>query len=122
MYAGCPSLVMTLWEINDRTSSELIKNFYAYLAQGKAKDEALRLAKLDYLNNSDNINSNPYYWAGYINFGNHEPLKVEQKSEKNYLANFRRGILILLLIGFVIFFKIFVMDKFSLSLSYAKSH
>jgi CHAT domain-containing protein len=74
LYAGCPSLVMTLWEINDRTGSKLMQNFYTYLSQGKSKDEALRLSKLDYLSISDDLQANPYYWAGYINFGNHEPI------------------------------------------------
>lgn len=74
MYAGCPSLVMTLWEINDRTGSKLMQNFYKYLSQGKSKDEALRLSKLDYLSTSDDMQANPYYWAGYINFGNHDPI------------------------------------------------
>jgi CHAT domain-containing protein len=86
IYAGCPSLVMTLWEINDKSGSDLMKSFYKYLSEGKAKDEALRLAKLDYITNSGEMDANPYYWAGYINFGNHEPLKLEEKSKTSQIA------------------------------------
>lgn len=86
MYAGCPSLVMTLWEINDRSGSELMKSFYGYLSVGKSKDEALRLAKLDYINNSGEVKANPYYWAGYINFGNHEPLLMKKNTNNTKLA------------------------------------
>jgi CHAT domain-containing protein len=86
MYAGCPSLVMTLWEIDDKSGSELMKSFYGYLSDGKAKDEALRLAKLDYINNSNNLKSNPYYWAGYINFGNQQPLLLKHNSSNNVLT------------------------------------
>jgi CHAT domain-containing protein len=86
MYAGCPSLVMTLWEINDKSGSELMKSFYGYLSEGKAKDEALRLAKIDYISNSDNLKANPYYWAGYINFGNHQPLLLKQNSNNSVLT------------------------------------
>jgi CHAT domain-containing protein len=78
MYAGCSSLVMTLWEINDKSGSELMKSFYSYLSKGKPKDEALRFAKLDYINKSGDKKSNPYYWAGYINFGNHKPLLLKK--------------------------------------------
>lgn len=86
MYAGCPSLVMTLWEINDKSGSDLMKSFYKYLSEGKAKDEALQLAKLDYITNSGEMDANPYYWAGYINFGNHKALQLEVKSKTSQLA------------------------------------
>jgi len=86
MYAGCPSLVMTLWEIDDKSGSELMKSFYGYLSDGKAKDEALRLAKLDYINSSNNLKSNPYFWAGYINFGNHQPLLLKHNRSNNVLT------------------------------------
>jgi CHAT domain-containing protein len=90
MYAGCPSLIMTMWEINDKSGSGLMKNFYEYLSKGKAKDEALQQSKLDYLKNADNIKSNPYYWAGYINFGNHEALfeKPTKANSINYYSAF----------------------------------
>jgi CHAT domain-containing protein len=82
MYAGCPSIVMTLWEVDDKSGSELMKSFYTYLSNGKSKDEALRLAKLDYINSSGEKKANPYYWAGYINFGNKEP--IQMKNPKNH--------------------------------------
>ena len=84
MYAGCPSLVMTLWEINDHTGSKLMKNFYKYLSEGKSKDEALRLSKLDYISTADDLQANPYYWAGYINFGNHEPVITLTSKDSKY--------------------------------------
>ncbi|MFH0866460.1 MAG: CHAT domain-containing protein, partial [Bacteroidota bacterium] len=99
MYAGCPSLVMTLWEINDQSGAEMMKGFYSYLSDGKPKDEALRLAKLDYLNSSDKIRTNPYYWAGYINFGNHNALQI-QANTINKVYVFIGGISALLFISF----------------------
>ena len=33
---------------------------------GKAKDEALRLAKLDYLKTADHLTAHPYFWGGVI--------------------------------------------------------
>ena len=84
LYAGCPSIVMTMWEINDKTGSELMKNFYKYIAEGKSKDEALRLSKIDYINSADNVNASPYYWAGYINYGNNSPLFTPSDKNNNY--------------------------------------
>ncbi len=76
MYAGAPSLVMTLWPINDKATSMLIKDFYEYLCQGKPKDEALRLAKLDYIRQADDIAAHPFFWASFINVGNNSPLSL----------------------------------------------
>jgi CHAT domain-containing protein/Tfp pilus assembly protein PilF len=103
MYAGCPSLVMTLWEIDDKSGAELMKSFYGYLSDGKAKDEALRLAKLDYINSSDKLKTNPYYWAGYINFGNNQPLQLKHNDNTNLFATIFifAGGLVFLLVSFL---------------------
>lgn len=70
-YAGASSIAHSLWKVNDNTSSRVMENFYEYLAQGKKKDEALRLAKLDFLHkNMDTNLKHPYYWAGIIVSGN----------------------------------------------------
>lgn len=74
IYAGVPSIVMTLWSVDDKASSDLVVDFYRYLSQGKNKDQALRLAKLNYLKNADPLKSHPYYWAGYVDIGNTKPL------------------------------------------------
>lgn len=73
-YAGCESVIMTLWAVDDNPSSELIKKFYYYFTKGKSKTEALRFAKLNYLEHSKNIKAHPYFWAGYINIGDASPL------------------------------------------------
>lgn len=67
--AGCPGIIMTLWPINDFSGSELMKSFYSYLGESKTKDEALRLAKLDYITKSDPTKTHPYFWAGYVSLG-----------------------------------------------------
>ena len=84
-YAGIPSIVMTLWDVEDRTSSQLMTHFYRYLGQYKDKDEALRSAKLDYLQKAQGIESYPVFWAGYVLYGdsNHLP---EPGTNWNYLA------------------------------------
>jgi len=34
-YAGCPSLVISLWKIDDRTSAQVMRGFYHYLSDGE---------------------------------------------------------------------------------------
>jgi CHAT domain-containing protein len=69
IYAGCPSIVMSLWEIEDRSGAEIIKNFYSELSKGKETDHSLRLAKLKFLENADPLTSHPYFWAGFVTIG-----------------------------------------------------
>ncbi len=73
-YAGCPSIVMTLWQVSDKSSSELMTGFYKYLKKGKSKQEAMRLAKIDYLDASDDLTSNPYFWSGFVVLGDSSPI------------------------------------------------
>lgn len=69
-YAGAQSLSINLWPIRDQTASEISSEFYSSLNQGKNKAEALRDARLHYLNHS---NSDPYLWGAFIMYGNIEP-------------------------------------------------
>jgi Uncharacterized protein conserved in bacteria len=74
-FAGIPSIAMTLWSVNDNSSFSLMKNFYHNLSKNYNKDDAMRNAKLEYINNTDIIHSHPYYWAGYVLVGDNSHLK-----------------------------------------------
>jgi len=76
-YAGCPSLVMSLWSIDEKVSSEIIARFYEHLADGLPKHEALRQAKLDHLAKADGDLSLPYYWAGLVLVGDVNPVNLD---------------------------------------------
>jgi CHAT domain-containing protein len=73
-YAGCPSIIMTLWQVSDQSSSELMTSFYKYLKKGKSKQESMRLAKLKYLESADDLTSNPYFWSGFVVVGDGNPI------------------------------------------------
>jgi len=94
-YAGVPSVVMTLWSVEDNSSAELMELFYKHLTEGLPKDEALRQAKLDYLKQSDQLTSFPYYWAGYVNFGDNAPLEISKNKYLNYILILSALVLIL---------------------------
>ncbi|MBX2876664.1 MAG: CHAT domain-containing protein, partial [Saprospiraceae bacterium] len=74
-YAGAQSLVTSLWNVNDQSGQELMVEFYRQLETGLPKDEALREAKLAYLQNApDNARTHPKYWAAFVPIGNMEPI------------------------------------------------
>ncbi|MFH0895994.1 MAG: CHAT domain-containing tetratricopeptide repeat protein [Bacteroidota bacterium] len=70
LYAGCSSVVMTLWSVEDNSSAQLMDYFYSNLSKGETKDLALQQAKLNYIRNVDPVKAHPYFWAGYVNIGN----------------------------------------------------
>ncbi|MEZ5105758.1 MAG: CHAT domain-containing tetratricopeptide repeat protein [Draconibacterium sp.] len=74
LYAGCPSIVMSLWEVEDASGTEIMSLFYKNLKKGKKKDEALRAAKLEYLKSANSRRAHPHYWLGFVNIGDNTPL------------------------------------------------
>ena len=83
IYSGVPSIVMTLWEIDDKSGSDIMTNFYSYLKEGQTKDIALQNAKLEYLRTASQLRSHPYFWSAYVNIGNTKPL--EKNNQNLYL-------------------------------------
>jgi len=79
MYAGCPSLVLSLWEVEDLASANLMEYFYMGLKRGLSKARALQYAKLRYLRESDMLHSHPYFWSGYVVTGNHGPVYYSRR-------------------------------------------
>jgi CHAT domain-containing protein len=76
-YSGAASIVTTLWSIDDGASAEIMVSFYRYLKKRLPKDEALRNAKLDYLNRKKNTNlSHPLFWAAFTPVGDMSPVKT----------------------------------------------
>lgn len=79
-YAGCPSIVMSLWQIDEQTSSGIVEGFYGYLSKGYSKNDALRRAKLDYLDGHSGDLVVPYYWSGLVLVGDVSPIGKEAGS------------------------------------------
>lgn len=63
--AGVPSVVTSLWDIDDQASRRLLVNFHTALAEGKDASVALREAQLALLHSRDTSLSSPASWAGY---------------------------------------------------------
>ena len=75
-YAGAESVVMSHWRVDDQASSTIMQSFYKYLAAGKQKDEALRLAKLDYLETAPATAQHPFHWNNFVVLGDVSSLEV----------------------------------------------
>lgn len=67
LYAGTPRVVVSLWQVADRSTAELMVRFYEHLTQGMDKTESLRQAKLELL--EEGRLAHPYYWAPFILIG-----------------------------------------------------
>jgi CHAT domain-containing protein/Flp pilus assembly protein TadD len=65
MYAGARRVVVSLWNVNDAATSELMVKFYQKMLQGGQKPAtALREAQLEMWNSGQW--QSPYYWAAFI--------------------------------------------------------
>src|SRR5262249_28588236 len=64
LYAGAPRVVASLWQIDDRTSAELMKRFYeGLLTRGERPAAALRAAQIAVWR-TKGLDA-PYYWAAF---------------------------------------------------------
>jgi CHAT domain-containing protein len=103
MKIGIPTVLTTLWQVNDQSSSHLIQNFYTQINQTN-KAAALQQAKLDYLNNASAFQAHPYFWSGYVLMGNTKALNLETKNNV-FLWYLVPGLSLLFLIGLYFFIK-----------------
>ncbi|MBI4467771.1 MAG: CHAT domain-containing protein [Acidobacteria bacterium] len=69
MYAGAPSVLVSLWNVRDSSTAELMKSFYRHLRTGKSKADALREAKRDMIRSGRPLHRFPYFWAPFVLVG-----------------------------------------------------
>ena len=78
--------------------------FYEELADHKSKDEALRQAKLKFLNEDKHrAFAHPNYWAGFVMIGNTNPVEVASST------NLTIPLVLLLATGFMLWVLRFVL-------------
>lgn len=75
LFAGTKNVVMSLWTVNDNSTARLMENFYNHHSDNKDVAMSLTLAKRNYLQNADEIFSDPYYWGAWVTVG---PLEEKQ--------------------------------------------
>ncbi len=65
--AGAESQLLSLWPVSDRSTRDLMIDYYKLLTQGEGRGGALRQAQLRMLRGSRH--PHPYYWASFIQSG-----------------------------------------------------
>jgi CHAT domain-containing protein len=65
MYAGAPRVLVSLWNVDDEGTSELMSRFYKKMLQeGQKPSAALRAAQIEML--QETKWKSPYYWAAFV--------------------------------------------------------
>jgi CHAT domain-containing protein/tetratricopeptide (TPR) repeat protein len=68
LYAGTPSVVVSLWKVLDTSTADLMVRFYRQLKDGGlSKTEALQRAQLEMIRRG--VFAHPHYWAPFILVG-----------------------------------------------------
>lgn len=70
--AGAQSQLMSLWQVSDRRTADLMQQYYERLRQGEGRSEALRQVQLKALENP--ADRHPYYWAAFFLSGQWTPM------------------------------------------------
>ncbi|MEN8220780.1 MAG: CHAT domain-containing protein [Pseudomonadota bacterium] len=70
MYAGTPAVSVSLWTVNSQATQQLNQSFFTQLKKKRHLAEALRQAKIAMIEGEvEDIYSHPYFWAGFVVFG-----------------------------------------------------
>ncbi|WP_271765695.1 CHAT domain-containing protein [Aquimarina algiphila] len=98
-YAGTKSLLLTNWEVSDKTTPDVMKYFYINLKAGMNKGKALQQAKLEYLAKADINRTAPFYWGAFYLVGDASPMHFENNTLVYWAMGL--GVLgIIILVGF----------------------
>ena len=79
-YAGSKSNILSLWKVDEKTNSMIIKDFYTFLSDGESTSAALRKAKLKFLRESKASLRSPFYWSGLILNGPSQKIALESRN------------------------------------------
>lgn len=87
-YAGCRSVLMSLWEVAECPSTRTIMgDFFNNLADSLPRDEAIAKAKRDFLNQLRLEKgyaidqTHPYYWSELVMIGDNSPLPIAKPQQ-----------------------------------------
>ncbi|MGH1387496.1 CHAT domain-containing protein [Kordia sp.] len=99
--AGAKSVIASLWDINEKASSEIIQEFYKNIIAGDTKSLALQKAKLTYIKKNNNTSeASPYYWSALTLTGDVSPIDVTNNTYLYYILG------AILLTGTIVFIRL----------------
>ena len=82
LYSGTRAVLLTLWDVNDQSTADFMKSFYAKLATSPDKSDALKQAVHELRQSYPDV----YHWAPFVLIGNSEsrnPDKPRRKKRAN---------------------------------------
>lgn len=97
-YAGAKSLLLSSWEISDKTTPEIMRYFYQYIKDGMPKHKALQQAKIDFLQKADTFNAAPFYWGSFYVLGNTAPIPFSTFSYTIWVIGIVSSIVLFLIV------------------------
>jgi CHAT domain-containing protein len=62
LYAGTPTVIASLWKVDDQATTLLMEQFYKHLREGMGKAQALQAAQRELRAEYPH----PYYWAAFV--------------------------------------------------------
>lgn len=69
LMAGAPTAVLSMWNIDQVSSTEFFRTFYGHLSTGVPKWKALNATQRDMIDNGREAWQHPYHWAPYFLLG-----------------------------------------------------
>jgi CHAT domain-containing protein len=99
MLAGVPSVVASLWSVDDEATADLMGRFYHYLHEGERKGRALQLAKVDMIRSG---RSDPFYWGAFVLVGDSSPISSDSPGDSVGPALAGGSLLLLAIIGLLL--------------------
>jgi tetratricopeptide (TPR) repeat protein/CHAT domain-containing protein len=79
LYAGTPTVIASLWNVDDQATALLMERFYTHLQEGQGEAEALRTAQREVRAQYPH----PYYWAAFVLTG--DPGKISLTASSSAL-------------------------------------
>jgi len=95
-FSGTNSVISTLWNINDKTTQELMHSFYTNIKKGQTKSNALHESKLAYLSTHEGSMASPFYWSSFVLIGDANIITIESN------FNWTLPIVLLVVVGLIL--------------------
>ncbi len=100
IYAGAKSIAISHWSVPDKSTSEIMVDYYKGLHQGLPKDKALQNSQIQYLQSNIEKRMHPYFWSSMVLIGNNSTLVAIPS--KNLTLYFIIGLLFIVILVWVL--------------------
>ncbi len=97
---GCSEVIVSLWPVDDCSTSKLFRVFYSNIAEGLSFEKALQKGKEAFQVEAGDEYTHPYYWSGFILFNN--TIQPEYANT---------GLMAYFLVGMAMFFLLLVLSR-----------